>query len=52
MARLRTDVYRPHKAAQETYNQLYAEYGRLHDYFGRGANPVMKALKRLRDSAA
>ncbi|MCX7826198.1 MAG: FGGY-family carbohydrate kinase [Verrucomicrobiae bacterium] len=51
MARLRPEVYRPRKAAHEIYNRLYAEYERLHDYFGRGANPVMKTLKRLRDGA-
>ena len=33
------------------YQRLYAEYSRLHDYFGRGANDVMKTLKSLRDAA-
>jgi L-ribulokinase len=27
---------------------LYAEYVTLHDYFGRGANDVMKRLKTLK----
>ncbi|MCC6803049.1 MAG: ribulokinase [Anaerolineae bacterium] len=31
------------------YNQLYAEYVTLHDYFGRGENDVMKRLKKLRN---
>jgi L-ribulokinase len=52
MARVRTDCYRPHKASHEIYNQLYAEYEKLHDYFGRGANPVLKMLKRLKNGAA
>jgi L-ribulokinase len=30
---------------------LYREYVRLHDYFGRGENNVMKTLRRLRAEA-
>jgi L-ribulokinase len=30
------------------YNELYHEYAILHDYFGRGENPVMKKLKKIR----
>jgi L-ribulokinase len=52
MAHVKTDAYRPHKASHEIYNQLYAEYEKLHDYFGRGANPVLKTLRRLKTSAA
>ncbi|MEO8222114.1 MAG: ribulokinase [Specibacter sp.] len=29
------------------YNALYAEYCRLHDYFGRGGNDVMHRLKAI-----
>ena len=29
------------------YDQLYAEYLKLHDYFGRGENDVMKRLKAI-----
>lgn len=32
------------------YDQLYAEYALLHDYFGRGTNDVMKRLKSLKES--
>lgn len=32
------------------YDKLYREYRRLHDYFGRGENHVMKALKEIRRS--
>lgn len=43
-------VYRPNPQEHAVYNQLYAEYERLHDYFGRGENDVMKRLKQLRKS--
>ena len=29
------------------YNKIYAEYVRLHDYFGRGENNVMKTLRDI-----
>ena len=47
MAGVRREVFRPRKAEQKVYNRLYAEYAKLHDYFGRGVNPVMKTLKAL-----
>ena len=31
------------------YDELYAEYVTLHDYFGRGANHVLHRLRALRD---
>ena len=49
MARLRDDVYQPIPAHQKIYDRLFAEYVRLHDYFGRGENNVMKMLKQIRD---
>ncbi len=51
MARLKNEVYRPNPTCQKIYDQLYAEYVRLYDYFGRGGNTVMKTLKRIRDEA-
>ena len=48
MARLRADHYTPNPAASAVYDQLYAEYVALHDYFGRGDNDVMKRLKALK----
>ena len=42
-------VYTPDPASADTYDYLYAEYRRLHDYFGRGANEVMHRLRDLRD---
>jgi L-ribulokinase len=51
MARLKDEVFKPIPANQLVYNQLYAEYLRLHDYFGRGENNVMKNLKRIKAEA-
>jgi L-ribulokinase len=41
-------VYTPDPASADVYDQLYAEYVRLHDYFGRGANEVLHRLRALR----
>lgn len=41
-------VYRPIPENQAVYQELYAEYDRLHDDFGRGVNDVMKRLKLIR----
>ena len=43
-SRIRSDV--------AAYDELYAEYLTLHDYFGRGANDVMHRLKARRRAAA
>jgi len=51
MARLKKQTYKPNPAAQKVYDQLYSEYVTLHDYFGRGANDVMKRLKHLKNEA-
>ena len=48
MAHLRDEVYQPNLAHKAVYDRLYAEYVRLHDYFGRGDNDVMKRLKALK----
>ncbi|MBE6580396.1 MAG: ribulokinase [Ruminococcaceae bacterium] len=40
-------VYYPCAENRAAYDALYAEYKRLHDYFGRGENNVMKTLRRL-----
>ena len=52
MAALKEEVYHPIAENQKTYDRLYAEYVRLHDYFGRGENNVMKTLKRIRDDVS
>jgi L-ribulokinase len=51
MAHLSDVVYRPEPAHRATYETLYRQYVRLHDYFGRGGNDVMKELKELRAAA-
>jgi L-ribulokinase len=48
MAHLRDERYEPDPANRAAYEILYREYVRLHDLFGRGADPAMKTLKRLR----
>jgi L-ribulokinase len=48
MARLRQEHYQPNPDHKVIYDRLYAEYIALHDYFGRGANDVMKRLKDLK----
>ncbi len=40
-------VYRPNQAASAVYDKLFAEYMKLHDYFGRGGNDVMKTLRKI-----
>jgi L-ribulokinase len=45
-------VYRPIPANAAAYDELYAEYLALHDYFGRGANAVMHRLKARRRAVA
>jgi L-ribulokinase len=50
MARLKDQVYTPVAGHKAVYDQLYAEYARLHDHFGRGENDVMKRLKQLKAS--
>ncbi|MGH3165178.1 MAG: ribulokinase, partial [Trebonia sp.] len=44
-------IYQPDPAAADVYDRLYAEYERLHDYFGRGGNDVMHRLSALRKEA-
>jgi L-ribulokinase len=47
MAHLKEEEFRPDLAAHAVYNEVYDEYRRLHDYFGR-ENDVMKRLKSIR----
>jgi L-ribulokinase len=48
MARLKDKIYTPIPAHKAVYDEIYAEYVLLHDYFGRGENDVMKRLKALK----
>ena len=47
MCRLSDLVYRPNPQNAPIYDELYEKYRTLHDYFGRGGNPVMSELKTL-----
>lgn len=48
MGKVRDEVVQPIEANRKTYELLYQDYRTLYDYFGRGANDVMKRLKKLR----
>lgn len=50
MPKLRKEVYRPLAENHKIYERLFAEYEKLHDYFGRGQNDVMKKLKAIKKS--
>lgn len=52
MGKSNRGVYQPNESASREYDKLYAEYEILHDYFGRGANDVMKRLKNIRREAS
>jgi L-ribulokinase len=49
MASFRETVYRPDPGSHAIYQKLFDEYQRLHDYFGRGGNDVMKRLREIRE---
>ncbi|HET6444139.1 MAG TPA: ribulokinase [candidate division Zixibacteria bacterium] len=51
MARLRDESYHPNVEHKAVYDQIFEEYVILHDYFGRGANDVMKRLKVIKAQA-
>ncbi|MFA9443739.1 ribulokinase [Egicoccus sp. AB-alg6-2] len=51
MGRRVVAAYTPDEDAALRYDALYAEYRRLHDYFGRGENDVMRRLKAIRRQA-
>jgi L-ribulokinase len=49
MGKMHAGAYKPNPGSADVYDQLYAEYVLLHDYFGRGANEVMHRLRALRN---
>jgi L-ribulokinase len=51
MGKVNKNIYTPNEEASLAYDDLYAEYTLLHDYFGRGANDVMKRLRALKRTA-
>jgi L-ribulokinase len=50
MGKVKDIVYKPISENVAIYDKLYAEYKKLHDYFGRGDNDVMKRLKDIKKS--
>jgi len=48
MGKIKDTVYRPIPENAAVYDALFREYETLHDYFGRGANDVMKRLKAIK----
>ena len=48
MAHLKEESYKPIPESQQVYESLFAEYLKLHNYFGRGENNVMKTLKKIK----
>jgi L-ribulokinase len=51
MGSLKDEVVTPISENQAVYDQLYADYKTLYDYFGRGENNVMKRLKQIKREA-
>ncbi len=51
MGKLKDGVVTPIARNQATYDKLFQEYKTLYDYFGRGANDVMKRLKAIKHDA-
>ena len=51
MAHLKEEIYLPISENQKVYEAPYTEYVLLHDYFGRGANDLMKHLKAIKADA-
>lgn len=50
MARIKAEVVKPIPENVAIYEKIYQEYSRLHDYFGRGENDVMKRLRTIKSS--
>src|SRR5690625_5231248 len=48
MARIKEEVIKPIPENVAIYEKIYEEYVKLHDYFGRGENEVMKRLREIR----
>lgn len=51
LAPKQTVTYTPVEENAAVYDELFAEYARLHDYFGRGGADTMKILKNLRNKS-
>jgi L-ribulokinase len=51
MGKVQRAVYVPDEERAGKYDELYAEYVLLHDWFGRGGNDVLHRLRSLRRAA-
>jgi L-ribulokinase len=51
MAHLSLECYRPSPADHAVYEELFREYVRVHDLFGRHGDDVMRNLKRIQRDA-
>jgi L-ribulokinase len=51
MAHLGSNRFRPDAGRHAVYEELYREYVRLHDAFGRSEDSVMKRLKAIQRRA-
>jgi L-ribulokinase len=51
MGKVERAAYVPDPERAARYDRLYAEYLRLHDYFGRGENEVLHRLREIRTEA-
>lgn len=49
MGKIKDRIYNPIPENADVYDKLFSEYRILHDYFGRGANDVMKRLKDMKN---
>jgi len=52
MAKVKEKIYKPIPKNTVVYEKLFDEYKRLHDYFGRGENDVMKRLKEIKKASS
>lgn len=52
MAPPETRTYKPDPGKAPVYRQLFAEYRKLVDYFGRGGNKVMETLRNIQRESA
>ena len=52
MGRFAEEIHRPIDEHHRVYDRLFEEYVRLHDYFGRGGNDVMRGLRSIARDAA
>ena len=48
MVKKPSSVFTPNPENAETYDYLFGEYKKLHDYFGKGENDILKNLKNLK----